>query len=224
MFHTDDEMNVPPMPDCLRRAMTERERIGLTRPIGLILAAIVLVAIGFAFLCAVGGCSAADDGSGNPPATQPVIDPQQALAAAKAEVATLKAQVAALPDGPIKAAAALNLAKAENFLSQLEAYLALGTGVIGIGVGLWNWIKKNRAVLAANDASAQADRALDAAQTAEGHLKNVVHSIEYAGPEWEQSHADAIAAIQGPETTAVVREIREQLGVTKTVAVPVPER
>lgn len=162
----------------------------ITRRMPVLLLCVLCVLCG----CIGLSCSTAEAPAGSPTTQQAVggIDPQQALADARAEVTSLKAQVNALPEGPVKAAAQKQLDKAESFLSQIESYVALGTGLLGIGAALWNWIKKN---------------------AAEGHLKNVVHSIEYAGPDWTPDHAAAVAAIQGPETTAAVNAIKNEIGI-----------
>jgi hypothetical protein len=90
-------------------------------------------------------------------------------------------------------------------------------GLIGllasVGYGAYQNAQKKKATAAAQEAMAQAQEALDLAKETQGHLKNVVHSIEYAGPEWTPDHAAAIAGIQGPETTAAVNAIKAEIGI-----------
>jgi hypothetical protein len=70
----------------------------------------------------------------------------------------------------------------------------------GIGYGIWQTSKRKSEVA---DIGAQ----LSAETT---NLSNVVKSIEVASPDWNEQHKADIAAIQGPETSARVEEIKKE--------------
>jgi hypothetical protein len=90
-------------------------------------------------------------------------------------------------------------------------------GLIGVvlagAYSVYQTTKKNQALAVAADANAEAQANLNAANEAQGHLKNVVFSIEHGGPEWTADHASEIAALQGPATTAAVNAIKQEIGI-----------
>lgn len=87
-----------------------------------------------------------------------------------------------------------------------------GTGGWGalagaIVTGIWGEMqrrKKNEALQTATDA-------VDEAQEAHEHLKNVVFSIEQGIGDLTPEQKKALAALQGPETTARVHEIKNSV-------------
>ncbi len=156
------------------------------------------------------------------------------LTATTQQISTLQKEVDALPAGPMREKIKTTLAKAEALAPELAGKIdhldqmivaartgdasqvgaSLGgllagvpvvgpyAGVIGVVAGLvwgaYQRVKRAREV----------DDALGAADELRGHLKNVVSSIEAAGPEWSEQDKAAVRAIQGEATTKVVEGIK----------------
>lgn len=171
---------------------------------------------------------------------------QEELTAAGAEVAALKAEAAALPEGKVKQTALKVLAQSEGRIPSLQkkvddastlaagihsgdaaqatagaAGLLSGTALgpyAGLAITLAGYIYER---LKRKSQVAEATQlASDATAEASEHLtnlKNVVFSIEHGGPEWTADHASEIAALQGPATTAAVNAIKQEIGI-----IPVP--
>lgn len=162
---------------------------------------------------------------------------QRDLAATTQQVAQVQTQVASLPDGPDKERARQVLASAQQLVPVVQAKLdnldkliqgatsgnasqfgsgvgGLLTGVPGIGPyagligivaglgwGLFQNFQRGKEVSAAQTE----------AQAAQANLRNVVYSLELAGPDWSEQDKSNIAAIQGPQTSAAVDQIKKDL-------------
>jgi hypothetical protein len=156
------------------------------------------------------------------------------LVATTQRIAELEDQVSRLPEGPAKTEAQQALAKAQElvplFRSKIDSldnlivaaragdasnigasvggllsgvpvvgpYAGLIGVLAGIGWGVFQRLARSRDLAAAQK---QADDALV-------NLKNVVFSIEKAGPDWSEADKSAIAAIQGPSTSLAVEQIK----------------
>jgi hypothetical protein len=156
------------------------------------------------------------------------------LIATTQQIPLLRTELELLPPGPARDKAAAALTAAEQLAPQLAARIdnldqiitaartgdasAVGSslgglltgvpiigpyaGLIGLlagfGWGIFQRIKRAKEV----------DDALAAANETRDHLKNVVTSLEQAGPDWTDQDKAAIAALQGPATTAAVHEIK----------------
>lgn len=84
-------------------------------------------------------------------------------------------------------------------------YAALVGFAVTLGFGLWKQLQNAKAQK--DLAAAQVDAA-----AATQNLKNVVFSLENAGPDWTAADKAAVAALQGQQTTAAVEAIKAALG------------
>jgi len=156
------------------------------------------------------------------------------LIATTQQIPALQSEVESLPPGPARDRAMAALSTAQALVPQLAARIdsldqiieaartgnasnlgasvgALLSGVpiigpyagligllAGMGWGAYQRLKRAKEV----------DNAVAAAGDLRDHLKNVVNSVEQAGPEWTEQDKAAIRAIQGPATSKLVAEIK----------------
>ncbi|MGA2500617.1 MAG: hypothetical protein ABSH20_22995 [Tepidisphaeraceae bacterium] len=156
------------------------------------------------------------------------------LTATTQQISTLQKEIDALPPGPMREQIKATLAKAEALAPQLAGKVdrldqmivaartgdatqvgsSLGgllagvpvvgpyAGIIGVVAGLvWGAYQRVQR-------AKEVDDALGTADELRGHLKNIVTSIEAAGPEWSEQDKAAIRAVQGEATTKVVEGIK----------------
>lgn len=156
------------------------------------------------------------------------------LIATTQSIGRLKAEVDRLPDGDARRTAEQALADAESLLPTLVARMdhldtlitssqsgdatqlgsALGgllagvpvigpyAGLAGLAAGVaWGTYQRLRRRRDLVRLTATAD-------SLRNHLKNVVLSLEQAGPEWTEQDKQQISALQGPATTRIVHELK----------------
>ncbi len=156
------------------------------------------------------------------------------LIATTQQIPQLQSEVESLPPGPARDRALAALATAQTLVPQLAARIdsldqiivAARTGnasnlgasvggllsgvpvigpyagliglLAGMGWGAYQRLKRAKEV----------DSAVSAAGDLRDHLKNIVNSVEQAGPDWTEQDKAAIRAIQGPATSKLVAEIK----------------
>ncbi len=141
-------------------------------------------------------------------------DAAKASATVKSELQTAavltegagKVLVAAQSGDPVAAGAAVG--GALSVIPGVGAYAALAGLLVTTAFGVFKSIQSSKATAAAAAADAQAQAHLEAAQTAQTNLKNVVKSIDAAGVVFTDSQKETIKTVQGAETSAVVEQIK----------------